>query len=1153
MSAPIFQQIDDSYVYELPVPGGRGWAGYLLPEGTKAPPKSIALADAFNTVEGHYLFSAARPTTLNNPHAFAKTVFSTFAKLQNPSFYGRAIAWLTLTKKGALDTISSCIQFSYKPLSGWGVHNNDNISLGDKLSFFIGSGTQLNWDDKQESITATSATGVTIGFTTSFHDDSGLKLAHEDNGYSVFLQLNGNYRGCLTMTVTLALSNALDFFEVGLQYLHVTSNVPARFSYLLFRYSTDTRNMAGVLDPLDPLNMGITKDEKDNGFFRTGFVFIDSDPLPSFLNTTSGRQISLSPLGGTGGLANNAGGLVFTKALPDTRAESPANDYQLAPIGDYGLLVDGVAAATAGQQMLPGLFGSEYLTFTTMNTTSASDILRWTPNKPAYAPVYPFDASSLENPASGAIIDKLDTTYLTSWGTILAGGVETITYSAQPAGAALYSATKASNQILYSDPPSSPLPTSDGFAFPLVPYGGLAATVNGDDAGKFESQILSPTRKTTIMHPGTQDREAERTSMLTSAAPPTSKTATTPQGLLAEIAIGSNRYLKLTLAKPADAAKPDFAFTNLSVTLQDAFQTNQLFVVMVNNKPLNTDQAGFLNMIDISDWTFIANVGDGSLLTSYRNVMILKFCDGTLKERVENPNKWTMPEAFSVLPSASEGTAALALGGLSSWLQAYISDALKSPDKTLFSDFNRIVSDPDWNGFVVLNADLPVTSLPEQIRGIGTGIDLSHFTAHHFGSEVSRIKAAPDGTLTIDGVSSLFGLIDYVDPLYKANIASGGGTNSPIPLTTNSGYAFSVLKLQVLFAQAKLKSFSSRIQLSLDNLFDAPILSSQFNGHGQTISAMVLDGSAVQQNGQTTYVFVQTAPYVFTPDCGALNAIAINRVQFNTLGTDSNGNVTSRFLFWGAFDFTTLKDTNGAFDLMSFGSNGKDDLGNGLAFSNLQIAMQFAETTPSVVRFAFEPDHIAFDMGASTIRKGSLFKKFALQVTGFIAAPANKTPQKYNFLPIVMDGVQVQKMSGPWFGIRYKLDMGTPGALASAAGFTSSFVTAWSPAAKRNAPQQQVYAGLTLPGAAPGASALSLQGVIKLSTGSLTLQHAQDSFTLRIENIGISILGIAKLPSNATINFFLFGDPKGDGSLAWYAAYQASGQQSRLAVLEEGS
>ena len=45
-------------------------------------------------------------------------------------------------------------------------------------------------------------------------------------------------------------------------------------------------------------------------------------------------------------------------------------------------------------------------------------------------------------------------------------------------------------------------------------------------------------------------------------------------------------------------------------------------------------------------------------------------------------------------------------------------------------------------------------------------------------------------------------------------------------------------------------------------------------------------------------------------------------------------------------------------------------------------------------------------------------------------------------------------------------------------------------------------------------------------------------FCLRLDNIGLKILGIEKLPPGATINFFLFGDPGGTGSLGWYAGYK---------------
>jgi hypothetical protein len=42
---------------------------------------------------------------------------------------------------------------------------------------------------------------------------------------------------------------------------------------------------------------------------------------------------------------------------------------------------------------------------------------------------------------------------------------------------------------------------------------------------------------------------------------------------------------------------------------------------------------------------------------------------------------------------------------------------------------------------------------------------------------------------------------------------------------------------------------------------------------------------------------------------------------------------------------------------------------------------------------------------------------------------------------------------------------------------------------------------------------------------------------LRLSNISLSFLGLAKLPSSASIDLFLFGDPGGTGSLGWYAAY----------------
>jgi hypothetical protein len=126
-------------------------------------------------------------------------------------------------------------------------------------------------------------------------------------------------------------------------------------------------------------------------------------------------------------------------------------------------------------------------------------------------------------------------------------------------------------------------------------------------------------------------------------------------------------------------------------------------------------------------------------------------------------------------------------------------------------------------------------------------------------------------------------------------------------------------------------------------------------------------------------------------------------------------------------------------------------------------------------------------------------------------------------------------------------------------GFDSNLLIAWSPTTVAGDQQQSVFIGLSLPGASPGAKLLSLQCVIKVAVGSIALlrQAVQGGngdmfYCLRLDDIAIKIFGIAKLPPDATIQFFLFSDPKSTGSTGWYAAYvdQSSGQDSAAPTLQ---
>jgi hypothetical protein len=357
-----------------------------------------------------------------------------------------------------------------------------------------------------------------------------------------------------------------------------------------------------------------------------------------------------------------------------------------------------------------------------------------------------------------------------------------------------------------------------------------------------------------------------------------------------------------------------------------------------------------------------------------------------------------------------------------------------------------------------------------------------------------------------------------------------------------------------------MTSFKSRIQLTINQFFGAPVKATRFEGATQPANGIVLDGSAVSQNGGTVYVFDQGQPTLFSFDTPALNGITVSRIQFNTLGVapyawpsgSEMPTVTSRFLFWGVFDFPVVTDADGgAYDIFSFGSPaGGPPQSEGLAYSNLQVTMRSPQANPGVTDFQFDPSNLAFDLGASTPRAGGLFSSLALQLQSFIYAPAGKTPLDYGFLTVAPEGANIDVLSGGWCGVVHKINMGGPGALVAAAGFSSQLLVAWSPV---SGARPAMFVGLSLPGTAPGASGFSLQGIFKISTGPILLQRAAPSgtetlpnFSIKLSNIGATFLGIKKIP-DATIQFFLFGDPQGTGSLGWYASWnEATKKQAQL-------
>ena len=1181
---PQFEQVGTSSVYETRVADSVGWAGYLL-SPDKALPAAIDFEASLASHEGHYLFSTTRPAGLDaDPARFAATALAHIGKATR----NRAVLWLASADPPVFGDFRQ-YGLPFLLLSNTYQATGDlNLPFGTNATFYILAQTRLAIVDGTLQFSASALSPPPfVGFKDKDGRSLGVELAPSDSRIYAFVPFCGPNTGSVTFDGVLDTAQAFVAQGLGQGFRYTvgegrSGTVKAiRYAALSVADLPKTLPIAGAFDLADPANRVLSSDHIEQGYLRSGLAFKGAPALVSEYRTTGGGAVVLTPVGSAGtdtAPAPGAGGFAWSTAAARGAAASTGEAY-LGLAGHYGLSVANKPAGEA-ERLLCGLFGSESLGFRTYDPVlpaAANDRLNSIPSRLGCAPVFPFGTADLNHPDSGAVVSRLTDDYQTPWSTIVSGA-GAIDYSAEPEGSALYgvlASDPAPNAgkvaVLGSSPPHMPLAQGADKTIPLVPYGAAAqAGVDGALLVQFESQIIAATRKALISTYGAETwaARARATHAFASAEATQAETVdgTTPQGFIVQRDPATGAYLNVTMAQSVngDGDLP-FALSLPTQAMQDALQTNQLFLVGVNPDPFKDPAKGaaFRNVVSIAGWTMAARVGAGASATAYRNVLIMKFCSGSLRDRVTNPNRWTAADAFSLLPGTPPETRALSYTGLSQWLQDYIDEAIaraKGPSSAFYANFARIACDPDWNGVIVLAADLSAQDLPPEIAGLAAGLDFTRFAAHHFGFTVSRVAVdkATGRIAMAEGNSSLFGLIDYADARYASNLANGVGPDVPVPVPMDGAFDFAVLRLQSLFEHARLARFESRIQLSVGSLFGAPVVKLYNGGRAQPFPGIVLAGSHVEQGGRSSYVFEQNEPGVLITRSNVLPAVAFNRVQFNTLGTRDGGDiVVSGFQVWGAFDFAALESATGeTLDLLSFGSPAgtpEAALGDGLAFSGLAIGMSYPKATPSAKSFAVDTGKLAWDLNASASRGESLFRGFALELKSFVSASGDQKPSDLGFLAVTSQ-LNLAELAGPWFGVVYDITLGGPGALASGMDFQSQLLVAWSPATTGTDSQRAIFIGMSLPGAAPGASLFSIQGVIKVAVGGISILRqpvptapgrslADDGqrsfFCLRIDDIGIKIFGIAKLPPSANIQFFLFGDPDNSGSLGWYAAYVA--------------
>lgn len=986
------------------------------------------------------------------------------------------------------------------------------------------------------------------------------------------LSLVGESRGTIFFEIYLNRSSLRDASSWGFQFLFPAppeSVQPAIYEWLPLA-TDEPPNAIGfavTIDPSDPENQVLDGTARR---IRSKLAFTGTDDdgqqtvLSSQFRTTFGLVVTLIPDGAA---------LVFNHGVKKSETDQ---ELQLAPMGDFVLQTPGGAPSA---DLLCGLHGTELLAFQSKSATYEGDRMRFAPYQPAYAPKYPFPEVSSVGPPVDLQAPLLDDTYTTSWATVVRAksGGGGIPYVAQPLGSSLYGwdplIWQQQKQLMGWVDPVVLLP--DGVTFPLAPYSGVQASgslqFTPAQTADFERQVLGPTRRRIIGSSGGTSNSRRQALGLVSTDTGTYNT-TTPAGLLATIEDG--KWKRILLGQNLNPLRKLY-FCNPSPLLQQAFQTGQLFLVVANATELGTfvadgngscgNDAQFFNSIEIGGWKLAANVGKKNAYDDYRNVLIVKGRPGKLydpidptKSLVANPDKWTQRETFAspsdLVSNPTPPPSALLnppdpseLVILSQWLQDFFEAASKQAGSENYAKFNAIAQDEGWSGILVLRMD--ITGVPTDLAGIIAGIrEPTRFNAHHFGIEISQVRNGTGGGSipgpTIDDTSSMFGLIDYVDSEFVVPI--GGEAPQPVPPIPGTAYDFILLQLQVLIENTAVRRFGSYAQLTATSWFDMQV--EHMGEGGSPYAAIVLRGSMQNNNGQPVYSLSSASDTTFYFSNDAINKIEITNVTMSTRSATSP--ITSWFSLTGFIDYRIVQGTATAggtpfvFDIFSFGSTAgnEDQLRRGLSFSNLGIQMSFLPEAPAVREFIFSADEIRFDIGTSTPRTGSLFQQFALELSGLVRGTKDIQPSSSGYANVVTDARLTGVAGGSWWGLSYKLNMGTPGNLAGKVGLVSRLLTAWAPDPLSAASGYKAMVGLQLPGSSGGANLISLQTVLKLSVGQIWLKYdvEKSAFLLLLTEIALKLFGLLSIPPGSTL-FYLYGNPNSGGKpsgLGWYAMYR---------------
>lgn len=590
----------------------------------------------------------------------------------------------------------------------------------------------------------------------------------------------------------------------------------------------------------------------------------------------------------------------------------------------------------------------------------------------------------------------------------------------------------------------------------------------------------------------------------------------------------------------------------------DAMLVGAVSTITTEQKRVFQRFAGLLSP-KIGDWLF--RMSPRNWLAPDRSVsnnarLIFKFVNGrSLAELVADTAAWGWPEASSV-----DGLASSARDDIQAIIRSAREADAVARAKSLASPYARfidVIDDPDWAGVLALSVESPLDSLPEPLQPLAAGIDPKNFYAHHLGLTATSFTSE-GGAIDFD-VTSSFGLIDYQNPEDQY-------------FASDISFAFRVQQLTVGFENGKLSSFSSSAQLMANRLFGARtrLWPSE---HGNNL---ILDGvyqTERDASGQSrdTFLFALRSAGAFELGLSTLREVGVETARLVTVrAADPAGGdttVTAAFQLSGRLRFAEPAN----FDPYCWGpatDEAEPDVpvSTGLLYSNYAITMRFSLSNPTAVAFSIAESAITLDAANSVPRLNSLIARFPMRLTGLVGtsdpqvtgtAPSSRTPEDDGFVSISAP-LQQGKLTQPWYGLVYEVDLGTLGALAGSVGLKVQLLAAWSPSNAPGVPRAD-YFGVALPGVEKALGVtLPLQGILDIGFRTIQFSTYDDGdgrrqYLMRLRDFGLHVLGLSFPPGKNDITLFGNPDQNSNTKLGWYAAYDSGKEEKQKAVPQLGT